>query len=182
MTFTFFECDIARCGGSSRTFDASPLSRKIARYLNRGDTMRFISGTPKILLIYVVFMFAGQAIAVGIGLLLDPYPRRWRFRFSFRSSTRCTAWPGAWPCSSATIPRSRRRIQQATVVVRPRRPRAGCSRRRCWRSISATRLALRRHDIGRLRNTPRADVLDFLTPEKIARRQRPGRGSWGLAP
>ena len=34
--------------------------------------MRFISGTPKILLIYLVCMFAGQAIAVGIGLLLDP--------------------------------------------------------------------------------------------------------------
>jgi hypothetical protein len=34
--------------------------------------MRFISGTPKILLIYIVCMFAGQAIAVGIGLLLDP--------------------------------------------------------------------------------------------------------------
>jgi len=29
--------------------------------------MRFISGTPKILLIYIVCMFAGQAIAVGIG-------------------------------------------------------------------------------------------------------------------
>src|SRR4249920_4261582 len=34
--------------------------------------MRFFSGTPKILLIYLVCMFAGQAIAVGIGLLLDP--------------------------------------------------------------------------------------------------------------
>jgi hypothetical protein len=37
--------------------------------------MRFISGTPKILLIYIVCMFAGQAIAVGIGLLLDPYSK-----------------------------------------------------------------------------------------------------------
>ena len=37
--------------------------------------MRFISGTPKILLIYLVCMFAGQAIAVGIGLLLDPYSK-----------------------------------------------------------------------------------------------------------
>lgn len=36
--------------------------------------MRF-SGTPKILLIYVFFMIAGQAIAVGIGLLLDPYSK-----------------------------------------------------------------------------------------------------------
>ena len=34
--------------------------------------MRFVSGTPKILLIYIVCMFVGQAIAVGIGLLLDP--------------------------------------------------------------------------------------------------------------
>ena len=37
--------------------------------------MRFISGTPKILLIYLVCMIAGQAIAVGIGLLLDPYSK-----------------------------------------------------------------------------------------------------------
>jgi hypothetical protein len=37
--------------------------------------MRFLSGTPKILLIYVVCMFAGQAAAVGIGLLLDPYSK-----------------------------------------------------------------------------------------------------------
>ena len=35
--------------------------------------MKFLTGTPKILLIYVVCMFAGQAAAVGIGLLLDPY-------------------------------------------------------------------------------------------------------------
>jgi hypothetical protein len=34
--------------------------------------MRFISGTPRILLIYLVCMIAGQAVAVGIGLLLDP--------------------------------------------------------------------------------------------------------------
>jgi hypothetical protein len=37
--------------------------------------MRFFSGTPKILLIYLVCMIAGQAIAVGIGLLLDPYSK-----------------------------------------------------------------------------------------------------------
>jgi len=37
--------------------------------------MRFITGTPRILLIYLVCMFAGQAIAVGIGLLLDPYSK-----------------------------------------------------------------------------------------------------------
>jgi hypothetical protein len=55
--------------------DASPISRKIARYSNRGDVMRFFSGTPKILLIYVVCMIAGQAVAVGIGLLLDPYSK-----------------------------------------------------------------------------------------------------------
>ena len=35
--------------------------------------MKFLTGTPKILLIYVVCMFAGQAAAVGIGLLIDPY-------------------------------------------------------------------------------------------------------------
>ena len=37
--------------------------------------MQFINGTPRILLIYVVCMIAGQAIAVGIGLLLDPYSK-----------------------------------------------------------------------------------------------------------
>src|SRR3954468_19543167 len=37
--------------------------------------MRFISGTPKILLIYLVCMIAGQAVAVGVGLLLDPYSK-----------------------------------------------------------------------------------------------------------
>ena len=37
--------------------------------------MRFITGTPRILLIYIVCMITGQAIAVGIGLLLDPYSK-----------------------------------------------------------------------------------------------------------
>jgi hypothetical protein len=37
--------------------------------------MRFITGTPRVLLIYVVCMIAGQAVAVGIGLLLDPYSK-----------------------------------------------------------------------------------------------------------
>jgi hypothetical protein len=37
--------------------------------------MRFITGTPRVLLIYLVCMIAGQAIAVGIGLLLDPYSK-----------------------------------------------------------------------------------------------------------
>jgi hypothetical protein len=35
--------------------------------------MRFFSGTPKILLIYLVCTIVGQAMAVGIGLLLDSY-------------------------------------------------------------------------------------------------------------
>lgn len=35
--------------------------------------MKFPTGTPKILLIYLVCMIAGQAAAVGIGLLIDPY-------------------------------------------------------------------------------------------------------------
>ena len=34
--------------------------------------MNFINGTARILIIYAVCMVAGQAIAVGIGLLLDP--------------------------------------------------------------------------------------------------------------
>jgi hypothetical protein len=37
--------------------------------------MRFISGTPRVLLLYLVCMIAGQAVAVGIGLLLDPYSK-----------------------------------------------------------------------------------------------------------
>jgi membrane protein implicated in regulation of membrane protease activity len=37
--------------------------------------MKYLSGTPKILLIYLVCMIAGQAVAVGIGLLLDPYSK-----------------------------------------------------------------------------------------------------------
>jgi hypothetical protein len=37
--------------------------------------MKYINGTARILLIYVVCMFAGQAIAVGIGLLLDSYSK-----------------------------------------------------------------------------------------------------------
>ena len=35
--------------------------------------MKYISGTPRVLLIYLVCMIAGQAMAVGIGLLIDPY-------------------------------------------------------------------------------------------------------------
>jgi hypothetical protein len=34
-----------------------------------------INGTARVLLVYVVCMIAGQAIAVGIGLLLDPYSK-----------------------------------------------------------------------------------------------------------
>jgi len=37
--------------------------------------MSYINGTARILIIYVVCMIAGQAIAVGIGLLLDPYSK-----------------------------------------------------------------------------------------------------------
>ena len=37
--------------------------------------MKYLTGTPKILLIYVVCMFTGQAAAVGIGLLIDPYSK-----------------------------------------------------------------------------------------------------------
>jgi len=37
--------------------------------------MKYISGTARILMIYVVCMIAGQTIAVGIGLLLDPYSK-----------------------------------------------------------------------------------------------------------
>src|SRR4051794_34242801 len=42
--------------------------------LKQGRRMRF-SGTPKIVLIYLACMIAGQAITVGIGLLLDPYSK-----------------------------------------------------------------------------------------------------------
>src|SRR3954464_15154005 len=37
--------------------------------------MRYLNGTARILIIYVVCMIAGQAVAVGIGLLLDPYSK-----------------------------------------------------------------------------------------------------------
>ena len=37
--------------------------------------MNFINGTARILIIYLICMIAGQAIAVGIGLLLDPYSK-----------------------------------------------------------------------------------------------------------
>jgi hypothetical protein len=37
--------------------------------------MTLINGTARILIVYLVCMFAGQAIAVGIGLLIDPYSK-----------------------------------------------------------------------------------------------------------
>jgi membrane protein implicated in regulation of membrane protease activity len=37
--------------------------------------MTFINGTARILLIYLVCMIAGQAFAVAVGLLLDPYSK-----------------------------------------------------------------------------------------------------------
>jgi len=37
--------------------------------------MNYINGTARILIIYVICMIAGQATAVGIGLLLDPYSK-----------------------------------------------------------------------------------------------------------
>ena len=37
--------------------------------------MNYINGTARILMIYVVCMIAGQATAVGIGLLLDSYSK-----------------------------------------------------------------------------------------------------------
>ena len=37
--------------------------------------MKYINGTAGILIIYLICMIVGQAIAVGIGLLLDPYSK-----------------------------------------------------------------------------------------------------------
>ena len=37
--------------------------------------MKYINGTARVLIIYLICMVAGQAIAVGIGLLLDPYSK-----------------------------------------------------------------------------------------------------------
>jgi hypothetical protein len=37
--------------------------------------MNFLNGTAKILIIYLVCMIAGQAVAVGIGLMLDTYSK-----------------------------------------------------------------------------------------------------------
>jgi hypothetical protein len=38
--------------------------------------MKYVNGTARIIIIYLICMIAGQAIAVGIGLLLDPYSKR----------------------------------------------------------------------------------------------------------
>jgi hypothetical protein len=37
--------------------------------------MKIINGTARILIIYLICMIVGQSIAVGIGLLLDPYSK-----------------------------------------------------------------------------------------------------------
>ena len=37
--------------------------------------MTFLNGTARIILIYLVCMIAGQTLAVGIGLLIDPYSK-----------------------------------------------------------------------------------------------------------
>jgi membrane protein implicated in regulation of membrane protease activity len=55
--------------------DARIGSRTIAGTSNRGDVTNYINATARILIIYLVCMIAGQAIAVGIGLLLDPYSK-----------------------------------------------------------------------------------------------------------
>lgn len=43
--------------------------------MNRDDVMKYINGTARIIIIYLICMVVGQAIAVGIGLLLDPYSK-----------------------------------------------------------------------------------------------------------
>jgi len=45
------------------------------QFEKRGDAMQFINPTARVLICYVVCLLAGQALAVGIGLLLDPYSK-----------------------------------------------------------------------------------------------------------
>jgi hypothetical protein len=42
---------------------------------NGGDTMNSLSATARVLILYFICLIVGQAIAVGIGLLLDPYSK-----------------------------------------------------------------------------------------------------------
>lgn len=37
--------------------------------------MRFLNPTLRVLICYAILLVAGQAVAVGIGLLLDPYSK-----------------------------------------------------------------------------------------------------------
>jgi hypothetical protein len=42
---------------------------------NRGDMMQYINGTARVIVVYLVCMLVGQMIAVGIGLVIDPYSK-----------------------------------------------------------------------------------------------------------
>jgi MFS-type transporter involved in bile tolerance (Atg22 family) len=74
---------VAQCRATTRTaadrlclIDVlAPHPGQSPRTSNRGDAMKYINGTARILIIYLICMIAGQAIAVGIGLLLDPYSK-----------------------------------------------------------------------------------------------------------
>jgi hypothetical protein len=37
--------------------------------------MRYFSGTARILVVYIFCVIVGQALAVGVGLLIDPYSK-----------------------------------------------------------------------------------------------------------
>ena len=37
--------------------------------------MKYVNGTALVIVVYVVCMFVGQAVAVGVGLLIDPYSK-----------------------------------------------------------------------------------------------------------
>ena len=81
--------------------------------------MKFLTGTPRILLIYVVCMFSGQAAAVGIGLLIDPYSKTLALTvfIPLYYAMYWVAWRVALRCTSAIARLLRRPIRRAAVVT-----------------------------------------------------------------
>jgi len=71
--------------------------------------MKFVNGTARILIIYLICMIAGQAIAVGIGLLLDPYSKTLAlsvfiplYYSMYWVALRVALWMGDRPSETAT--------------------------------------------------------------------------------
>ena len=102
--------------------------------------MKHLSTTARVLILYLVFMIAGQAIAVGIGLLLDPYSKTLALSV-FIPLYYAMYWV-AWRVALfvGENPRRPRRIRPAARATPAPKRRPGCWRLRCWHSISAIRL------------------------------------------